>query len=64
MRHFKEQKAEETAKEMLEDKIWRLKEKNETKANRVAQKKLYIEAQNELKSKTLADKEKRQMSCL
>jgi len=39
MRTYKEKKAEETAKELLEEKILTIKEKNEIKVNKVAQRK-------------------------
>lgn len=61
MREFKEKKAEETAKELLEDKILTIKEKNENKASKVALRKAALEAEDKRKRKQLAEKEKREM---
>ena len=50
LRQFKEQRASETAKDLLEEKIYRIKELNEYKVAKVAQRKAVIEAQKEKKS--------------
>ena len=44
LRQFKEQRASETAKDLLEEKIYRIKELNEYKVAKVAQRKAVIEA--------------------
>ena len=62
MRTFKEKKAEDTAKELLEEKMQIIKEKNEDKAFKVAQRKAIIEAQKEKKRKELFEREKVQMT--
>ena len=64
MRSYKEKKATESAKEILEDKIAGMKYKllNEQKWAKVAQKKALIEAEQERKQRDLAEKEKREMS--
>ena len=49
VRTFKEKKAEETAKEILEDKIFSIKERNDNKVAKVAQRKAIIDAQKEQK---------------
>lgn len=49
VRTFKEKKAEDTAKELLDEKIQSIKEKNENKVEKVAQRKAVIEAQKEKK---------------
>ena len=51
LRTFKEKKAEDTAKELLEEKMQVIREKNEDKALKVAQRKALIEAQKEKKRK-------------
>ena len=64
VRHFKEKKAEEVAKEMLEDKILRIKERNELKVAKVAQRKAKIESEKERKRLMLLEKERIEMSPL
>lgn len=44
VRNFKEKKAEEVAKEKLDDKIWQIKDKNERQMEKVSQRKVVIEA--------------------
>lgn len=45
MRHFKEKKASETAKYILEDKMYLIKERNNLKFEKVAKKKALLEAE-------------------
>ena len=47
VRTFKEKKAEVTAKELLDEKIQTIKEKNEIKNAKVAQRRAILEAQKE-----------------
>lgn len=58
LRNFKEKKAEDTAKEMLDEKIQTIKYKNEEKAEKVARRKALLEAEKEKKRKELAEREK------
>jgi hypothetical protein len=44
VRTFKEKKASEVAKEMLEDKIYKIKDKNDRQIAKVAERKIVIEA--------------------
>ena len=60
--NFKAKKAEEVAKEMIEDRIYRIKERNEWKNEKVAKRKAIIEAQKEAERKKLAEKEQEMMS--
>ena len=53
MTSFKTRKASETAKELLEEKICKIKEKNETKVAKVAERKAKIEAEKAFKAKVL-----------
>ena len=64
LRSFKEKKAEDTVKERLDEKIQSIKETNEAKAAKVAQRKATLEAEKEKKRKELAEKEKSQMTPL
>lgn len=50
LRHFKEKKASETAKELLEDKINKIKERNELKVSKVAERKAKIESDKSRKA--------------
>ena len=45
MFNFKAKKAEETAKEMLENKVYNIKERNEWQAEKVAKRKAILDAQ-------------------
>ena len=47
VRTFKEKKAGDTAKELLDEKIYKIKEKNENKVAKVAQRKAIIEAEKQ-----------------
>lgn len=51
MFNFKAKKAEETAKEMLDQKVLSIKERNEWQAEKVAQRKAVLEAQQLKKQK-------------
>ena len=62
VRTFKERKAEDTAKELLDEKIQTIKEKNENRNARVAQRRAVLEAQKEKKRRELAEKERREMT--
>ena len=62
LRNFKEKKSSQVAKEMLEEKIYILKDKNERQMAKVAQRKALIEAAEEKKRNELLEIEKREMS--
>lgn len=62
VRTFKEKKAEETAKELQEDKVQRLKDRNDVKFEKVAKQKAMIDAAKQRKCSQLYQKEKREMS--
>ena len=64
MFNFKAKKAEETAKEMLENKVYNIKERNEWQAEKVAKRKAILDAQQLKKQKELHEKEKIEMSPL
>ena len=64
MFNFKAKKAEETAKDMLENKVYNIKERNEWQAEKVAKRKAVLEAEKLKKQKELHEKEKIEMSPL
>ena len=64
MFNFKAKKAEETAKEMLENKVYNIKERNEWQAEKVAKRKAMLEAEKLKKQRELHKKEKFEMSPL
>lgn len=53
LRQHREQKALETAKELLEDRVYELKYKNEEKSSKVHQKKLKLELKDEKRRREL-----------